>query len=347
MPNKRILIFLVMSGTSGLLEIGVVVRALAADGLFAAFLAALAYQLGTLVPHPIRISSRAVAVFAVFGAIGGGAAAALMIWGDAPRWLDYPVIAATSLLIQVSRAQLGKSEIPTTTKRIARIAGFFASPLLVLPPALPALLLLAGVVAVATAPGQFDPATSRGQVHGPLNRLAAMGLITHQVHYFSYCTMTLATLVLALGAPFGIGLFVCGWLTYVSLPHIVGHRQSNARVALIGHVALVPTLIALGSVPPAGIIYCILWMLTGFCGGTVVYLTRSAHVDHGFNEHELASCENVGHCLGSALALCLATIAASPATFYAAAALMAAITAATLLIGRIRLTPRAAAGDLG
>lgn len=344
MSNRRILIFLLMSGASGLLEIGVVVRALTTDGLLAAFMAALAYQLGTLVPHPIRISSRHVAVF---GAIAGGAAAAVMLWGDAPRWLDFPAITAASLLVQVSRIQLGKAQIPTTTKRIARIAGFFASPLLVLPPSLPALLLLVGVAAVTTASGRFDPATSRGRDHSPLNRrLAAIGLITHQVHYFSYCTMTLATLLLTLGASFGIGLFVCGWLTYVSLPHILGHRRSNARVAFIGHVALVPTLIALGSVQPAGITYCVLWMLTGFCGGTVVYLTRSAHADHGFAEPELASCENIGHCLGSALALCLATIAASPAALYSAAALMAAITAATLLIGRMRLTPRAA-GDLG
>jgi hypothetical protein len=282
------------------LELGVIVRTAAdSPSLLAPFALALAYQLGNLVPVPVPVgrSGFAAMVGAVVALVG-------IISAEMPVWGLCLTVALVSALINSARQALGKTAISTTLKRGFRIVGFLLCGFALVDAVLSAVLVGAALIAGAIL-WQHDkpprPAGHAVRVTGAGTMAAA--LVLHQMHYFSYCTLVLVVLVQGVGPAWAAPLFVAGWVSYVSVPHLVGDRLPAGPLVIGAHLALAGVLMALALVPPTSPIWVLLWVATGLFGGTVVYLTGLAEARFGFTARSLAAHENLGHMLGAALAL--------------------------------------------
>lgn len=326
--NAKLALFLALSFLSGLFEIGVIIWG--RDGrpdLVLAFLLALAYQLGALVSFraPGRASwwglLLATAVLGVAHLAGEAVGTAWM----------FVLVTLASALINLSRAALGKAEISTTLKRCSRVLGFLAAPAMLLP-AVPGVAVLAAVVLSLGPVSLAEPAREAAASGPPSSRGTAIkwALVTHQMHYFSYCTVVIVTLLQRHSAIIAVSLFILGWASYIAVPHLIGNRWEPGQTALWGHLLLPLVLVGLWITPSAGPLWSLLWIATGFFGGTVVYLTRFSRERYGLNEGQLALLENTGHCLGAGLALAVVCAHWSSHHLFVVGAAFAATTAALI-----------------
>jgi hypothetical protein len=239
----------------------------------------------------------------------------------------FALVMLASALINLSRAALGKAEISTTLKRCSRVLGFLAAPAMLLP-AVPGAAVLVAVVLSLCAVSLTEPAREATAI-GPSKRgtVIKWALVTHQMHYFSYCTVVIVTLLQQHSALIAVSLFILGWASYIAVPHLIGNRWEPGHTALWGHLLLPLVLVGLWVAPSAGPLWSLLWIATGFFGGTVVYLTRFSRERYGLNEGQLALLENIGHCLGAGLALALVCAQWSIHHLFAVGAAFAATTA--------------------
>ena len=123
-------------------------------------------------------------------------------------------------------------------------------------------------------------------------------MVVHQMHYFSY-----AYIVLIIAGKFDnyhgfltALLFVLSWITYTSAQYIFTEKKYYTYL-ITGHIflALLISAIALTTIEPLKIV---LWILTGFGGGTVFCIKEIQKSKRGYDNHTLESSENYGHFLG-------------------------------------------------
>ncbi len=317
----RLAAFLAFSVVSGFLEIGIILdAALGPDPFLTAAMMALAYQIGTLVPLPFALTLPATRAL-----ILSGAALALAAIVAPALPIDLALVAVLSAVVNLSRMALGKANVPTTLKRSFRVAGFLAAPLMMLPAALPtaAICVLALGIGVLWT---HQPVRRAGALR-PMPMITA-ALVAHQVHYFSYYAVVVSVLAIAYGPVYGTIGFVMGWISYISAPHLAGQRLPPETLVVGGHVALALVLALLAVATPGAWAWLILWILTGFFGGTVVYLTGLARQRFGFDEAALAGTENSGHALGALVACLWLAAGGAAGTLFLMAALFALLTAA-------------------
>jgi hypothetical protein len=321
----RLAAFLAFSVLSGFLELGIILAAaLGPDPFMAAALMAFAYQIGTLVPLPVTMTRSATRALVLCGA-----ALALAVIAVPTMAIQLALVAVLSAVVNLSRTALGKATVPTTLKRSFRVAGFLAAPLMALPGALPIAAL--AVLALGCAVLWSHQPTHRTGGLRPKPTITA-ALVAHQMHYFSYYAVVVAVLAMTYGPVYGTIGFVMGWISYISAPHLAGRRLPAETLVIGGHIALAFVLVLLAVATPGGWAWLTLWILTGFFGGMVVYLTGLARERFGFDEAALTGTENAGHALGALVACLWLAVGGAAGNLFLIAAAFALMTAA--LVGQ-------------
>ena len=285
--------FSLLNLVSGFLETGAIIFALRHFDVNVALVAAILYQFGNLVPHPIQLSKQTTSIFTVFYAI--------LILGS----LYFPllgIIATPFLLGALQSVRSGmKTDSGKMRKRSFRMLGFLLGFLFnVYLGLLCAAITLAAVILASQS--------SENNINIPRFKKLQVVMMLHQTHYFVYCYAVMLIAYQQGGALVAAGLFFAGWLTYVFAPLAWKKGKNYRKMFLLGHSVLTIILLSIFFVPS---LYAKVasWLLTGL-GGTTEYCIGQLEKQTG-NYHELNhNCaENFGHILGVVICLgaCLVT----------------------------------------
>ena len=99
-----------------------------------------------------------------------------------------------------------------------------------------------------------------------------------------------------------IGLiFIIGWITYLIVPHIMTGKAFG-KYFICGHVFLTIVLFVL-AINYDTTLSAILWILTGFGGGTV-FCIKELNTKLGLcSSNDIVFSENIGHILGALMGM--------------------------------------------
>ena len=303
-----------LSLISGFCEIGIVVWGMRAFGIAGALVGALCYQLGNLVPAPVKLSKKIcwllLSISAVFGLAGF----------FQPVFL-YPAVIVFTMVLQNERSIL-KNKTKNTgskvSKRLFRIIGFacgFAYGMDIYCISQILFFICVLLVAVCLRRNKDDVKSSFSIPH--FNKLDLI-LIFHEIHYFVYC-YSILLIVYSLNV-YGeiVGMyasiaFALSWIPYALVPNLykspkILRKLGYKETFLIGHSILTVILVIMfflfraelssGNLP---LISLVIWLLTGF-GGTTEFCIEEIDKNNGTyvkNNHN--SAENIGHILGVSL----------------------------------------------
>lgn len=303
--------YLGLSLGTGIIEIGLPLLIARTNGSVLAVLGSgLAYQLGA--PLARRVRHRAVV-----GAVGGIGIVALAVAAAAgvPAWF---VLAAgpLALVLQYGRHQTGPvSGVSTAVKRSTRIAGFLLAAVVTGPAIVVVASGLVVLVVAASGPG----ASCRTTPDRTWTRPRSL-MVIHQAHYFVYAYSLVWLLARQPAADGWIvgALFSVGWVSYTLTPSLLRNVDSR-RAVVVGHAWTAAMLLGLGVVGDL-VLTTILWIGTGFGGGTVFGLRQLCEAA-GDDEATIDHWEDVGHVAGAALAVLIG----APAWNFAAAAALAVV----------------------
>lgn len=331
-------LFLLLSGVSGVVELGPVFIAAREYGLVAGLVAGLAYQVGNLAASSLPLARRWAGVVLITGV-------SLLLAG---LWMPSTAVVGVSCVsvgLQKYRRFLQKSSTSgggaraTLVKRVVRIAGF----------ALAGLVDLSGLIACAVvitasyygAMRSFSADSWRSETRPrPLKWSPLAGvMVIHQMHYFSYAYV----LPFLFAVTFGFGglaagaAFAFGWVTYASVEKLV-RGQRYCLYFLLGHSLVVLSLSALATWSSSAPAVVSAWAVSGLGGGTVYCLSR-INAQAAALRVEMDRWEDVGHLAGVAVPLMLSLAGvASPAALVYASATLAGLTALGMAVAvRTRL----------
>lgn len=224
-------------------------------------------------------------------------------------------IALLSIALQHARCWV-KGRVSTVSKRLARMAGFLLSPVM---GCLPIPVLSLCCIAVFWSlqhgkPGESSELNHAACFHEMRTNSVYHIMLWHQLHYFTYAYGVILVFFYATGhALLTMLFFSCTWLTYLMTEPLLHalfpthDNHSNRRYLLIGHVFLLVILLLLPIVRSMAH-FVVLWILTGFGGGTVFAITALCKESSGFRKEVLDYTENIGHFSGSGLAAALALL---------------------------------------
>ena len=333
-------LLLALGACASLLELGPIITLIREDsGILPILLAGLSYQIGNATPYPRNLGKFAplfaITLLASIGVLT--APTSTVTW--------YASIALMGWALQFVRRWLttqSDAGIPKTAqKRIARVVGFIFAAVF------DSTVWLALVVIVMTSALMFVRKIPLSQKKSTVSfsRLSRLEwtMLVHQMHYFAYCyAVPLLTAETVLGGSTYIGLwFAAGWVSYLSA-EALWSRFNPSIVFLCGHTFLAFVLILMWGLQPWPFASLLLWILSGFGGGSVFCITlmhRSEGLDHSRLEHS----EDLGHLLGVVLAIAMILlgneVSVLPLTG-ALLALMAAFLMATYLTSSMNLNQR-------
>jgi len=304
--------FYVLSLLSGFFELAPFVVALKSEGILAALIATLFYQLGNLTPCPLKLSRIAIRTAALAGT---ALFAAYFKTGFFPL-----LCAATALLsiaIQSARSMI-KTNAPKPLKRLLRVVGFglgfYGAPLL--------LLISGAAAALFVYTGKSD--AERSAFTPPRLNLVNIAMVLHQIHYFSYCYTAIAFTAVFAGTAAALGLFLAGWAVYIIAVRFYRGREL-VHSFFFGHSLLVLLLLGMFFVPSMAL-KAVFWVLTGI-GGTTEFCLAKLSLERGGTPGGGTFAENAGHVLGVALGVIFYAITGDllPVVLISAAAASGAI----------------------
>lgn len=289
----RTFIFLVLSLLSGFFEIGGVLWAIReGKEVYIIIGIGLLYQLGNLVPVPIKINKVLSIIFSIIS-FGAGI---LMCIDPEKEMLIMFIMCFNACVIQHLRS-LMKDKVGTTIKRVFRVLGFLIAPFFSILTCVicTALLLIVACIGQSGEKPTLVPCKVRS-----INVI----MIFHQMHYFGYVYFMLIILnkYVTLSDNFILSvIFVIGWITYLIVPHIL-KGKNYVKYFICGHILLALILLGLSAFYNLKIA-AILWMLTGFGGGTV-FCIKKINDDFGISgKNDIILSENIGHIGGTFLGL--------------------------------------------
>lgn len=319
------LMFYLLSMITGILECGWiasgVVRGLA---LWQILCYPLCYHLGNLFPKPFSLPKSVLIVFCSVSAIATVILAAAPLPEEVRFILTCLCLFLLSAVIQSVREGM-KSDGNRLLKRVCRVAGFALSPLAAF---IPQIILFAAVGSAFFGLTQYSGGKLR------FIRPCSQGgyslvMLFHQLHYFFYAHITLAAVSLALSrqvpvikalgyaftrnpALFGAvagALFFCGtWMTYMSVEPVASRLTKKIMpVFFIGHSAVFVLLLAMSLVTDTTL-FVVLWLLTGFGGGTVYTINATAKQSGRHDKDSMTVSENLGHTLGLLAAVIVSAV---------------------------------------
>jgi len=324
---------LASAGSASLIEIAPILDALnAGRSLMVVLFLGLAYQVGNGLARKVGRSPKVICALAGLG---------LVAWMVAGEMLSVQMVAvaAMSASLQACRRVLGDAadvrEIALATKRAWRVSGFLLAAML---PATYAIALAVAVIALGTGllASLPDSMSEREVVRTHAidtppsllqEQLWAL-MVVHQTHYFvyAYAILYLAFQVAAGSAVAAATAFALGWITYLSAERL-WNRFPDQCVFVAGHTFLAACLLCLGVVGENSWIAILLWVLTGFGGGSV-YCLVSISAKSGLLAERVERAEDVGHVGGVALAIALLAVGGVGVSGLAVAGAALAATAA-------------------
>lgn len=284
------IIFLLFSFISGFIELGGVFWAIEKGyTVVQTVVLGLAYQLGNFTPVPLRINSR----IAIFLAFLSECFIGINCFYKTSYILCFISTVFLAMVIQFVRSEM-KDKVSTTIKRIFRVAGFVIAPFYNMYIAFVIAIFILLIAALKKTSNQ-----KLGLIQckiTPINKV----MIIHQMHYFGYVYFMIIILVTQNqnlhSLVYGI-LFALGWVTYVSIPHILCGNE-YMKYFIVGHTFLVSVLLIM-SANYQSFLSIILWILTGFGGGTVFCIGKINSNKNICSKNDLTFSENIGHILGA------------------------------------------------
>lgn len=306
--------FLMLSTITALLECGPVFLGICLGYSPGQLLSlCLAYQFGNLFPVPFRLPRNALMGITFLAAI------LLVLAGfstELPllQWILYLAgLMLLSCTTQSIRAKI-KGQAGTVKKRLCRVAGFFLAPLMSYIPHL--ILLICCLIVLSalrhTPEKAFRSDTVSISCNIVLKNSCYKIMLWHQLHYFIYAYAMILLVYDRTNKPFGTMLLFAGtWLTYLMTeplltrihPNLLGRLSSRSlytAIILGGHSFLLFLLLLIPNVSTISLI--ILWILTGFGGGTVFAITALCKQSAAYEKKHLELTENIGHFAGTAFA---------------------------------------------
>jgi hypothetical protein len=291
--NKAV--FLLLSCISGMVELGGIFYTINNNYSIVEIIGiGLAYQIGNLVPNPLRANKFTTVIASCFSLL---AFIAFQFYAT-NYYLLFIAFVAAAITIQSVRS-LQKDNVGTTTKRSFRVLGFLVSPFVGIPGNIAISFLLVGICCFTTWSHRHN------QLMKP--RISSINLIMifHQIHYFSYAYFVLLQLEHVAGIAgwsndlnllLAAAAFTLGWLTYIAVPHLYT-KNTFAKYFIIGH-CFVSLLLFLMGILHNSPMFILLWILTGFGGGTVFCIEKMNKITYHSSKPDMVFSENLGHIIG-------------------------------------------------
>ncbi len=233
----------------------------------------------------------------------------------------------TSWNLQMTR-DVFKNQSNTTLKRCFRILGFACIIFLDYK-----LILFIYIFSIVMFLIKYDEIIIKNPDNLKLSK-ADFIMLTHQLHYFSYCYIVFILLLdFNIIEKFSIMIFVSGWITYTSTKKILNCSMDISK-AIIAHFLLAITLLLLGIFHENSIWTSLLWIITGFFGGTVYILKNYLKVNCNISKDHIDYVEDIGHAMGVLISLIIFYVTNSLIYPIFMAAIFAVITSLQLLIYR-------------
>ena len=331
--------FFMLSLLTGVLECGWIAFGVAHSlPLWRILCYPLAYHIGNLFPKPFSFSRRMLRVMCFLSCVAGILTAIVHLSENAEFVLTCLALFLLSAVIQSERSGL-KSDGNRLLKRAFRVGGFALSPLAAaFPTAILVFSSIAAFLTLHTYEGKTDITRMTGQ-----NGFSLV-MLFHQLHYFFYAHITLATMSLRLFHDTAAGLvcaslLFCGtWVVYMSVEPLLSRMTDKMLpVFYAGHIGICILLFAMHFVTSIPF-FLTLWLVTGIGGGVVYTISARAKATNSYQKDSMTIAENIGHTLGLLTATAVAAIFGEAApnimlVFGSVSALLAAVSM-TLISGK-------------
>lgn len=286
--NINTIIFLVFSIVSGFVELGGVFWSIEKGYSIVKIVGlGLAYQLGNLIPVPLQINRKIATILSLLA----GCFIGINCFYKTSYTLCFVSTVFLAMVIQFARSEV-KDNISTTLKRTFRVIGFMVAPFynLYLAFAITILILLLVILQKNKQKLGFIKCKIK---------MLNIAMIIHQMHYFGYVYFLIIILVMQNQdlhkLTYGI-IFTFSWLTYILVPHVI-RGSKYFKYFIIGHAFLASLLLVMAA--SYRLTYAIiLWILTGFGGGTVFCVGKINQENKVCSKYDLTFSENIGHILG-------------------------------------------------
>lgn len=293
--NKNLIIFLILSLISGILEVGSIIYGLRLH-ISVEYIIGLgiAYQIGNLFPIPINLNKTLLIIISFCSIV----VSAIYIFTSKYIFL-FLTVTFLSLAIQELRAQ-NKADLNTSIKRTLRILGFLLTIFIS-----KYCFLIFSIVLVGLSMAYYKNNNKKVTFYYP-NRMKYIHLImlVHQLQYFTYCYFIILNVADIVYEKYWVLslCFVLSWLTYSYIPNLV-KGDKYIKYLIFGHAYLL--VILFGMFFSNGILKIVFWIFTGFGAGTVFCITELAKKERNFVSSDMTLVENYGHILGIIIGLFL------------------------------------------
>lgn len=312
-----ILLFLLLSTITGIIEVGTVLFAIAQEySVIQILLIVLSYQIGCFFPNNISLKKIFLIGFCILSILSSCG----FYFETDNWWLLAISILFLSPCLQTLRSVLKRS-VNTGLKRTFRILGFALSPLF--SPILLLIILILCLILLIANKQQKTNAMNLVSLKPPY-----IVMLVHQMHYFSYTYIVL--LIVSAFDKYHGGLtafiFVLGWITYTIVPYILRGKK-HALYLICGHAFLFIVILSM-ALTQSNLLFVILWILTGFGGGTVFCIKELLKRTICYEDLILETAENYGHVLGvlcSIISYAIFDLLAAPIIFAAICAITTVI----------------------
>lgn len=317
--------FYLLSMITGILECGWIafglVRGLA---LWQILCYPLSYHFGNLFPKPFSLPKNVLFLFCSVSMIVAVVLSAIPVPEAVSFILTCLCLFLLSAVIQSVRDSM-KIDGNRLFKRIFRVTGFALAPLAAF---IPEIMLFSAVAIAFYGLTKYTDRQFRFTSPGFQGEYSLV-MLFHQLHYFFYAHITLAAVSLALSkqppvikaleyaftrnpAVFGSlagALLFCGtWVTYMSVEPVASCLTKKIMpVFFIGHSAVFVLLLSMSFVADTTL-FLVLWLLTGFGGGTVYTITTKAKQSGKYNKDSMTVSENLGHTFGLFVAVIVSAL---------------------------------------
>ena len=269
----------------------------------------LAYHLGNLFPIPFSVGDK----WLRFGAISSVVLSIVLLYWKMSDGVVFLLtcisIFILSACIQSLRSGL-KKDVNKLAKRVFRVVGFILSPLAAFGSA--CMLVIISIIVMICLKGKKCESRVRGMsiAHG-----FSLVMIFHQLHYFFYAHITLASIGIlfslrqSIYSVFASTFFFAGtWITYMMVEPLTKKMKiKNLPLFFIGHIFVCFLLQSMSLIHNLDV-FILLWLVTGLGGGVVYTITVQAKEMGFYEKTSMDIAENVGHTIGLVAAVAVSAI---------------------------------------
>jgi hypothetical protein len=285
--------FLFLSLLSGMIELGSIVYGIKMNfSILEIAGLGLAYQIGNLVPNPFKLNKNATIIISIISTCFY-----IAILFTKQYWILFSGFALIAMIVQSLRTSY-KQKVHTALKRSSRIIGFFLAPFV----SIPSTIVISTILVFGAIFSKYE--NKNFEFTKPKMRYIHLIMLMQQMHYFCYCyfvVIMIYKLAFTQNLAFSnLGFtsvcFALGWITYTWIPLLL-KKDTYVKYYIISHVYLLAILLFMG-IYHQSFILIILWILTGFGGGTGYCIEKIDLLDSNANSSDMIFIGNMGHILG-------------------------------------------------